>query len=83
MEIGVHGIAMAFFPLGIEWLEVAVDKIKSGDDTADFSFAIDWLMKATKMVHLVYRFAPKLLNILYLKINLKQALALHEMFAQL
>ena len=43
LDIGVHGVASGMYPIGIEWLELTVEKIKKGDDSVDFEFAKNWL----------------------------------------
>ena len=44
LDIGVHGVASGMFPVGIEWLELTMEKIiKNGDDSVDLQFAKNWL----------------------------------------
>ena len=53
LEIGVHAIASGMYPIGIEWIELALSKAAHDNDSSvDMKIAIDVLNKAyTKVNH--------------------------------
>ena len=46
LEIGLHSVASGYYPIGIEWIEHALEKVNQGDATVNESLVKYYLDKA-------------------------------------